>query len=142
MKTCPKCKIEKELKEFSNNKSRSDGKQRMCKLCSSKSYRDFWIKHGKEKISKINERNKIFFERINKIKEEKKCAKCNENRYWVLDFHHLDPKEKDFNISNASNFGQYKVLQEIEKCIVLCSNCHRDFHYKEKNNNLTIQQYI
>jgi len=34
------------------------------------------------------------------------------------------------------------VLKEIEKCILLCSNCHREFHYFEKVNKITIQEYL
>lgn len=35
-----------------------------------------------------------------------------------------------------------KTLEEIEKCIPLCANCHREFHYLEKENNITIDEYL
>lgn len=49
--------------------------------------------------------------------------KCNE----ALDFHHLDPKEKDFSLS-----GQHKPIEllkkEVDKCVLLCCRCHREVH--------------
>ena len=44
----------------------------------------------------------------------------------AYDFHHLDPKEKDFNI--ALNLNYEECLEELKKCILICSNCHRELH--------------
>ena len=44
---------------------------------------------------------------------------------WVMDFAHRDPKEKKFNIGAGLRRSLNKVLEEIMKCDVLCSNCHR-----------------
>lgn len=65
-----------------------------------------------------------------------KCAKCGYNNCeGALQFHHLNPREKEFTISsinlNDSNFSFEKVLQEIDKCILLCANCHAEEHYQE-----------
>ena len=53
-----------------------------------------------------------------------------------------DPSQKDYTISDNSNIKIETLMQEIEKCIVLCANCHREFHYFERTNNLTIQEYL
>jgi predicted HNH restriction endonuclease len=48
----------------------------------------------------------------------------------ALEFHHLNPNEKDFNISSIrqlSNFTE-KIKNELDKCILVCSNCHREIH--------------
>ena len=52
--------------------------------------------------------------------------KCNE----VLDFHHLDPNEKDFGFgfSRAHPRSAEIIQEELKKCILLCSNCHREVH--------------
>jgi hypothetical protein len=56
-----------------------------------------------------------------------KCSSCGYNRIELLDFHHLDPNEKDFTISSdGRNFE--KLLLEARKCILLCANCHREHH--------------
>ena len=63
------------------------------------------------------------------------CAKCGFNHFAALDFHHEDPSEKEHNVNRLVSNGQFtKAYKEIEKCIVLCANCHRIHHYEEKKN--------
>jgi predicted DNA-binding protein YlxM (UPF0122 family) len=51
--------------------------------------------------------------------------KCNS----ALEFHHLDPNEKDFNISKNGHSRSWKrVKDELDKCILVCSNCHKEIH--------------
>ena len=66
-----------------------------------------------------------------------KCCKCGYNKcQGALQFHHLDPKEKDFTLShvnlNDTNFTMDKMFKEVDKCILLCANCHFEEHYKEE----------
>lgn len=79
---------------------------------------------------------------INQYKQEHHCVKCGCEKSYLLDFHHLDPSQKDYTISDNSNIKIETLMQEIEKCIILCANCHREFHYFERTNNLTIQEYL
>lgn len=62
-----------------------------------------------------------------------RCEKCGYNKCIVaLDFHHLNPKEKDFNLSNRNlNMDWDVIKEELDKCILVCSNCHREIHYNE-----------
>lgn len=58
------------------------------------------------------------------------CQECGYNKCnAALEFHHLDPNEKDFNISELkkTNFNE-KIKSELDKCALLCSNCHREVH--------------
>lgn len=58
-----------------------------------------------------------------------KCVKCGYKRcISALDFHHLDPNKKDFSISQNMNMSWDKIKKEIDKCILVCSNCHREIH--------------
>jgi hypothetical protein len=59
-----------------------------------------------------------------------KCELCAYNRHdGALEFHHRDPTKKDFSISRVrlTNFND-KVTKELDKCIMLCANCHRETH--------------
>lgn len=81
-----------------------------------------------------NKRRKLMVIEIGKIKSEKGCAKCGERHPACLEFHHLDPSVKEFNMAEVSTrVPRAKMLAEIEKCIVLCSNCHRKHHYEVRN---------
>ena len=59
-----------------------------------------------------------------------KCMKCGgEFPPYVYDFHHRDPSEKDTSIGTLCSRTWLKVLKELQKCDLLCSNCHRIEHY-------------
>ena len=67
------------------------------------------------------------------FKRTLKCSKCGFAHHAALDFHHEDPTEKEYNVNRLISNGQFKkAYAEIEKCIVLCANCHRIHHYEEK----------
>lgn len=56
------------------------------------------------------------------------CRRCGYNTcVQVLDFHHIDSSEKEFTISNDS-LKLKDAMIEIRKCVLLCSNCHRELH--------------
>jgi len=63
------------------------------------------------------------------IKSKYSCNKCGESDPICLDFHHTSGN-KDFQISTAVHVVRSKenILKEIEKCVILCSNCHRKEH--------------
>ena len=58
------------------------------------------------------------------------CAHCGYNRNQkALDFHHTDPTQKDFSISTVTAIWRWDFLTvELDKCILLCANCHREEH--------------
>ncbi len=60
-----------------------------------------------------------------------KCEKCGYKKCnSALEFHHLDPSKKDFGISqNGMPRSWEKVQKELDKCILICSNCHKELHY-------------
>lgn len=61
-----------------------------------------------------------------------KCATCGYNRcIEALEFHHNDLSQKDFGISEKGYTRSWdKVKEELDKCIMLCANCHRELHAK------------
>lgn len=70
---------------------------------------------------------------VNEYKSNKGCRKCGDTRHYVLDFHHRNPNEKEFVISDKIRCNLNTMMKEIEKCDVLCSNCHREWHYLFEN---------
>ena len=61
-----------------------------------------------------------------------KCARCGYDRCVdALEFHHKDPAQKDFNISSKGHTRSWeRVKEELDKCEMLCANCHREIHAK------------
>lgn len=59
-----------------------------------------------------------------------KCTRCGYCRnHAALEFHHLDPSKKEINIAGDGIKGSWKRLtEELKKCVLLCSNCHREEH--------------
>lgn len=58
-----------------------------------------------------------------------KCVKCGYNSSPnALDFHHLEEDKKSFTIGSSYNLSWGKIKQELDKCEILCANCHREHH--------------
>ena len=95
-------------------------------------------RYRRNNVSKVNEkdrfRKKVKREFVNDYKKKQTCGKCNDKRWFCLDFHHLDRKQKRFNISECirQGYGIEAIKEEMKKCIVLCSNCHRHLNHLEK----------
>jgi hypothetical protein len=64
-----------------------------------------------------------------------KCELCGYSKCIVaLEFHHRNPKKKEFSLSTNRMYHAWAtVKKELDKCILVCSNCHRELHYKEAN---------
>lgn len=65
-----------------------------------------------------------------KLKQSRggKCERCGYNTCLkALEFHHIDPEQKDFTISN-DHFKLKDAIEESKKCILICANCHRELH--------------
>ena len=91
-----------------------------------------WLVSDEKKVKRHNEWNtkrvRFLKDRCLKYKGGK-CIICGYNKtYYSLAFHHLDKKEKKYNISSMCNrrFRWIKIKEELNKCILLCSNCHSE----------------
>lgn len=65
------------------------------------------------------------------IKERYGCAVCGYNRCgFAIDVHHIDTATKEATVAELinKNVGRERIVEEITKCILLCSNCHREHH--------------
>lgn len=113
VKICNRCEIEKNVDEFYR---RRGGYELLpyCKSCT------------KEQTIERQRNFKI------KCVEYKggKCERCGyANCIGALEFHHLDPNKKDFTIAHVrlTKFDE-KITIELDKCVLVCSNCHRELH--------------
>ena len=95
----------------------------------SKWKKDYYVRNKKE----INARKKV---RTDEQKQKAveylggKCQQCGLEDICVnvFDFHHRDPKEKSYDISTKRYRNFESIKQELDKCDLLCANCHRRKH--------------
>ncbi|NDD54242.1 hypothetical protein EBZ39_10265 [bacterium] len=110
---CPKCKEHVPINQFYNRRGKPNSSV-YCKKCTS---------------HQTKERMKKFKIQCVEYKGGK-CEKCGYSRYFgALDFHHVDPKQKDFCISHVKSYLFDEVIKsELDKCVLLCACCHREEH--------------
>ena len=74
-----------------------------------------------------------YFKWINQRKEEKGCKRCGVKDPRVLDFHHINGEDKLFGVGGFRRaVGFEQIQKEVEKCEVVCANCHRILHDEER----------
>lgn len=160
-KFCYDCKKYLPLSEFFKNKTTSDGYQSICKNCSNVRRQEYqknhpekmrecakahWKKYRVQKLTRDRIRMDARQAFLDTLKTP--CAKCGEERVWVIQFHHVNPEEKEFTIADGSKShkSRWDVVQEVKKCVCLCANCHKEFHYlygqKPLNPVEDMQKYL
>lgn len=90
--------------------------------------------YKKKQIELVERRKRELRQWFLKLKSTLSCEKCGEDHVACLDFYHTDPKIKESALGECWRRGWSKerVLAEIAKCKVLCSNCHRKEHWDEE----------
>ena len=127
MKKCPSCKQLKPLIDFNKSKDRKDGHQVYCKICSRSQNQSHYNRNKSDyyaRVVKARERNKQYI----RSEKNKPCADCGIKYPWyVMDFDHLDATTKISEVSIMVNQAASieKIQQEIDKCDLVCANCHR-----------------
>jgi len=112
---CIRCKNDKPISEFYQRRGKEGGSV-YCKICTSE---------------QTTERQRLFKGLCVEYKGGKcQVEGCGYNKYiGALEFHHLDPTQKDFSISDVKGYKfTKKITEELDKCILVCSNCHREIH--------------
>lgn len=126
--TCTKCQVAQPLDMYYKSSRNKQGIQYACKKCMNKAYthsRNKKQQHYQE-VSKTRIAQLVV--KIADFKASKGCVNCGENNSCCIDFHHLNPNEKEFAISNMRGWSWDSVLLEIDKCVTLCRNCHAKVH--------------
>jgi hypothetical protein len=100
-----------------------------------------WYLKNRTRLIAVNKHNKV--KRLAETRQwlsdykSKLSCPCGESHISCLVFHHRDPSQKDMEVSVAVGYGWSinRIMDEINKCDVLCFNCHSKLHWKEKNPN-------
>lgn len=129
MKQCSVCKNQLPLTEFAFI-NKSNGKLHyQCNSCRRDTAKRSYQKNRSENVTKSVNRGRQKREWFRSLKEGLSCCACGETDPACLDFHHLNPEEKEFELGTAmQKAGKQTILEEISKCACLCANCHRKYH--------------
>ena len=107
---CSKCQEIKSIKSFYKSKKKTHS---WCKPCNNK---DSWKRQKNIKAQCVEYKGG-------------KCENCGiEDDPCIYDFHHVDASEKSYTIARFSSRSLESLKSELDKCILLCSNCHRKQH--------------
>jgi len=97
-------------------------------------YRREWYARNREHAkSKVVARRSALKRWYAELKSQLICSRCPETHPATLEFHHEDRTKKELSVSAAvhSGWSVAKIKAEMEKCSILCSNCHRKLHFDE-----------
>lgn len=91
----------------------------------------YYSRHKAERIDQYRKHRRETAQWLQGIKSGLRCERCGFSHPAALDFHHRDPKQKVMGIAQMVNqdYSRETILAEIEKCEVICANCHRIEHY-------------
>jgi hypothetical protein len=114
MKTCGRCHQSKPLSEFYRKPRKSGGVTVYCKPCFNAYTTERFRLRKKQAVEYLGGR----------------CGDCGGIfPYYVYDFHHLDPSQKDVQFTVLRRRSWEAITRELDKCVLLCSNCHRIRHW-------------
>lgn len=133
MKECTKCKQVKTDADFYKASSSKDGLQSACKECANVGTKLSRNKCGDKHKQYVNQTRINYRDRLYTWKGKIGCCVCNEQDPVCLDLHHKNPTEKEFTVG-ARNCCWDKLTEEIIKCVLVCSNCHRKIHAGHLND--------
>ncbi len=112
MKVCTKCKLEKPITDFYKQSDRST-RSSFCKPCKNRYDTLRWVEKKKKAI----------------LYKGGCCNLCGYDKYYgALQFHHLDPSEKEADWAKLRGRSWSKITKELDKCLLLCANCHAEAH--------------
>lgn len=144
MKKCSICKEEKLLLLFNKNKTRKDGLSNVCRYCSREKSKVYYKNNGRKHKEVVAKRNKeIRLDIMTKVYDflsKNPCINCGEDDITVLEFDHLRDKVKCVSDMMKRRNSWTVIQAEIEKCQILCANCHR--RKTAKDQNWFVLEYI
>lgn len=137
LRECRRCGVVatsiEQLEKFKTSRKGKYGKDTICKVCAGTQTKESVDLKRQVELTKKRVRE-------NKVKAIRYCGGvCNScgkghdgTNAVIFDFHHLNPKDKKMKPTKALKMSWENIKKEIDKCVLLCSNCHRLEHQQEE----------
>jgi hypothetical protein len=143
VKICTVCGLSKDPSDYFYRNKHSEKLHAQCKQCYLEKrrlkWKEYYYKHGSKYRENATIRNRKLKNKLRsqmlEYLSDKSCLNCGISDVRVLDFDHIDPLTKSFSIARAiADITSWdKILIEIDKCQILCANCHKIKTAQEQN---------
>lgn len=131
MKTCTKCGIEKIEDEFSFKNKRAGTRQSKCKSCYSGIMKSHYENNKQASRDRKQQSCQRRLEYLRELKGTTPCHDCHvQYKHYIMEFDHREGKE--LCVTSAISWSWKKMLSEVVKCDVVCSNCHSERTWQRK----------
>ena len=128
-KICQSCETEKDSSQFWK---RRGSLQPNCISCQSAINKARYAANPSRQKANALKNMRQRFALFQQWKQTLHCCNCEESSAVCLDFHHIDESTKLFEVGGSAGDTSFARLdKEIQKCVVVCSNCHRKIHAEE-----------
>jgi hypothetical protein len=131
-KVCSKCQAHKPITEYNFRNRLAGIRHSYCKECG----KHFTHRHYERNKSQYLDRNARAYAKRKALVLQMKsrpCADCGvQYPYYVMDFDHREGVLKSFALNSVNRVTMRAIIQEIEKCDVVCANCHRERTQRRK----------
>ena len=138
LRLCKHCNVEKPILQFGICIKGQPYRRHKCDKCRAEGVK-LYADIPKNKETKADVGRRVRKENKEKLREyfggEFKCVECSftHTSFAPFDLHHIDPSNKSNGIGKMMQLSWVRIKAEAEKCILLCSNCHRLLHYYDKD---------
>lgn len=147
MKVCSKCKLVLEESLFNKIGRNKDGSSRIqsyCRNCKKIVWDIYYAEKENKNHHNARERTNAKVKKIelrkfvNSLKDGP-CKDCGiKYQPWIMDFDHLKDKYESISVMISNKRSKEVILKEIEKCDLVCSNCHRERTYQRYENKYDV----
>jgi 5-methylcytosine-specific restriction endonuclease McrA len=128
-KTCSRCGEEKTTDDFCRNRTKPDGLNAWCRECNRKRSRQYYAenqqRHVRVTVARRKAQSALARRWVIQYLLTHPCVDCGESDIVVLEFDHLADKKKEVSVMINAGYSVKAIQREIEKCEVVCANCHR-----------------
>ena len=119
----------KPLGEFALQKDCTNGISGVCKQCTRERATKWYLANKDRRFAQATA-NRLARKAKVVASFGDRCADCQITYpQYVYQFHHLDPSQKDVNPSKAISWSEKRMWKELNKCVMLCANCHMIRHH-------------
>ena len=126
---CKDCGQDKPIEDFVKRYDGSNKVKPFCIKCGTSRRKKYFTEQQiQNNLNNLVIKKSKNIELIKRYKSFCGCKVCGDKTYQILDLHHTNPEEKEYNPSSMSGLSLKIVRQELRKCVVLCANHHRLVH--------------